>query len=76
MLKKKFTLSFAVNNPFQKFRTISFYNNSESFMQENYILMYAQNFKISFNYKFGKLNGTVKKNERRISNDDVNRGRN
>ena len=45
-------------------------------MQRNFDQMYAQNFKISFNYKFGKLNGTVKKNERGISNDDLNRGPN
>ena len=76
MLKQKATLSLGINNPFLKFRILSFYNNSQNFMQRNFDQMYAQNFKISFNYKFGKLNGTVKKNERGISNDDVNRGRN
>lgn len=76
ILNKKGTLSINLNNPFNKFRTLDFFNSSPNFTQRNFNMMYAYGFQIGFNYKFGKLNGAVKKKERGINNDDVSRGRN
>lgn len=70
-LKEKATLSINANNPWSKFLRLNFYNSSSTFKQERYFDIYYRNFNISFNYKFGKLNGNIKKNRRNIQNDDV-----
>jgi hypothetical protein len=74
ILKKKATISLSVNNPFEKFKKLDYYSSSDSFSQINYNNIYARTINVSFNYKFGKLNSQLKKNQRGISNDDVNGG--
>ena len=71
---KKATFSVYVNNPFQKFRTIDNTIRTPTSYQLTLNQMYARGFNISFNYKFGKLGGELKKNKRGISNDDVSSG--
>jgi len=68
---KKATFSVYINTPFQKFRTIDNTIRTPTSYQLTLNDMFARNFNISFNYKFGKLNSELKKNKRGISNDDV-----
>lgn len=71
---KKATLSMYISNPFQKFRTIDNTIRTPTSYQLTLNQMYARGFNISFNYKFGKLGGELKKSKRGISNDDVSGG--
>ncbi|WP_345948800.1 TonB-dependent receptor [Mucilaginibacter sp. PAMB04274] len=73
-LDKKATISVYVNTPFQKFRTIDNTIRTPTSYQLTLNDMYARTFNISFNYKFGKLSGELKKNQRGINNDDVSGG--
>jgi outer membrane receptor protein involved in Fe transport len=72
--KEKGTISLNINNPYKKFFRLDFYTRSPDFYQTNYFENYFRSINISFNYKFGKLNSNIKKNQRGISNDDVNGG--
>ncbi|WP_345954813.1 TonB-dependent receptor family protein [Mucilaginibacter sp. PAMB04168] len=74
LLDKKATISFYANTPFQKFRTIDNTIRTPTSYQLTLNDMYARTFNISFNYKFGKLSGELKKNQRGINNDDVSGG--
>jgi outer membrane receptor protein involved in Fe transport len=73
-LDKKATFSIYLNNPFQKFRTIDNTIRTPTSYQLTLNQMYARGINVSFNYKFGKLSGELKKNKRGISNDDVSGG--
>ena len=73
---KKATIALEVTNPFRKYRTIDFYNRTSDFSQANSAQTLYREIAFSFNYKFGKLKGGVKKNKRGIINDDVGGGRN
>ena len=75
ILKKKATISLNVNNPFEKYKRLDYFNSSDTFRQSNYNNVYARQINVSFNYKFGKLNGSIKKNQRGITNDDTSGGR-
>ncbi|WP_158795537.1 TonB-dependent receptor domain-containing protein [Pedobacter sp. L105] len=74
VLNKKGTISFGANMPFRKYKKVDFYSNTNEFRQSNYNQIYSRSFNISFNYKFGKLNGEIKKSQKQISNDDVSSG--
>ena len=71
---KNATLSIYVTNPFQKFRTIDNTLRTPTSYQLTLNDMYARGINLSFNYKFGKLSGDLKKNKRGINNDDVSGG--
>ncbi len=75
LLKKKATVSMSIDNPFNKYQNFDFYNSNEDFKQVENFQIFGRRFTCSFNYKFGKLNGGIKKNKRGISNDDVSGGR-
>jgi len=70
-LKKKASFSASISNPFQKYRSWKNDTSSEQFIQSETFQNYYRNFSFSFTYKFGKLNGSIKKNQRGIQNDDV-----
>ncbi|MFD1257079.1 TonB-dependent receptor domain-containing protein [Mucilaginibacter terrae] len=70
-LDKKATISVYASNPFQKFRTIDNTVRTPTSSQLTLNDMYARAVNISINYKFGKLSGELKKNQRGINNDDV-----
>ena len=70
-LKKKLSVSGSVNNPFQKFRNWKNDTNGSSFSQTESFQNYYRNFSLNLTYKFGQLNGEIKKNRRGINNDDV-----
>ena len=74
VLNKKGTISFNANMPFSKFKRLDFYSNTNDFRQSNYFDIYSRSFNISFSYKFGKLNGEIKKNQRGISGDEGSEG--
>lgn len=74
VVKDKFSLSAAVNNPFAKFRRDHRTTSGPDFDQFNNRWDYFRSFNVSLNYKFGKLKDTIKKNKRGIRNDDVQSG--
>lgn len=61
-------------NPFSKYRTLNNITRTAAFEQINNYQINYRNINLSLNYKFGKLNGSIKKNQRGISNDDVSGG--
>lgn len=71
LFNKKVIISAYVSNPLNKFLKIDFYTTTKDFEQYNYYDIYSRRINISIKYKFGKLNSSIKKNERSISNDDV-----
>ncbi|MES2064308.1 MAG: TonB-dependent receptor [Bacteroidota bacterium] len=74
LFSKKATLSLYANNPFRKFIRLDFPTRTPDFQTTAYSFNYYRNVNISFNYKFGKLNSSIKKNQRGINNDDSSSG--
>jgi outer membrane receptor protein involved in Fe transport len=72
--KKTFTVSLVANNPYSKYRTYHGYTRSNDFYNTYSGTNPYRNFAIRLNYKFGKLNGDIKKNQRGINNDDTKGG--
>ena len=70
LFNKKFMAYIAVNNPFDKFNTLDFFTKSADFQTYNANQNYYRNINVGFLYRFGKLNSTIKKNQRSINNDD------
>jgi outer membrane receptor protein involved in Fe transport len=71
IIKDKLTFSASVANPFQKFRAYRGYTEGVNFTQERTRENYFRRMFVSLNWKFGKLDGSIKKNQRSINNDDV-----
>ncbi|WP_316805454.1 outer membrane beta-barrel family protein [Pedobacter nototheniae] len=74
IIKDKLTITAGINNPFMKFRYFRTNTEGENFSQANSSQNIARSFNTSLNWKFGKLKGSIKKNERSINNDDVKSG--
>ncbi|RYE28271.1 MAG: TonB-dependent receptor [Sphingobacteriaceae bacterium] len=72
--KSKLNVSASVSNPFSRYRTLNEYTRTANFEQINNYQINYRNVNVSLNYKFGKLNSSIKKNQRGISNDDVSGG--
>lgn len=75
ILKKAGTISLALNNPFDKFNKFDFFYKTPDFASVNQAFKYYRTININFNFKFGKLNSDIKKNQRGINNDDTAAGR-
>ncbi|WP_162996547.1 TonB-dependent receptor domain-containing protein [Mucilaginibacter celer] len=73
-LNKKLTISAVANNPYSKYRTFRSTTNTVDFDQESLYHNRYRNFAVRVNFKFGKLNGEIKKNQRGINNDDTKGG--
>ncbi len=71
LLKKNATISFVANNPWSKFWIGNSYTRTTDFYQENNNYNTYRTFAIRLSYKFGKLNGDIKKNQHGINNDDT-----
>lgn len=71
---KKVYLSLYANNPFSKFVRLDFPTRTPDVQTTAYSFNYYRSFNISLNYKFGKLNSSIKKNQRGINNDDSSGG--
>lgn len=68
---KKLTINANVSNPWKKFRDWEQNFSSPQFVQSSYYQNFYRSYGINISYRFGKLDGGVKKNQRGISNDDV-----
>ena len=71
---KKFTLVLVANNPYSKFNTFRSTINSADFYQTSYNQNYYRSFAFRLNFRFGKLNSDIKKNQHGINNDDTKGG--
>jgi outer membrane receptor protein involved in Fe transport len=71
---KKFTVSLVSNNPYSKYRSYTGYTKTVDFYNSYSGTNPYRNFAIRLNYKFGKLNSEIKKNQRGINNDDTKGG--
>ncbi|MES2265195.1 MAG: TonB-dependent receptor [Bacteroidota bacterium] len=74
LFNKKATISLYANNPFKKFIRLDFPTRTPDIQTTAYSFNYYRSINISFNYKFGKLNSSIKKNQRGINNDDSSGG--
>ena len=72
--KKKLTIVLVANNPYKKFNTFRNTVNSADFYQSSYNQNYYRSFAFRINFRFGKLNSQIKKNEHGIQNDDTKGG--
>jgi len=70
----KLNVSFAANNPFKQFIKLDFFTQTPDFQNYNINYNFYRTFNLGLNYKFGGLNGSIKKNQRGISNDDTSGG--
>lgn len=70
-LDKKLTLTAQISNPWKKYRDWKQDFNTAQFIQTSNFQNFYRNYGCSISYRFGKLDGGVKKNQRGISNDDV-----
>lgn len=71
IIKDKLTFSALVANPFKKFRAYRNYTEGTNFTQERIRENPFRRINLSMSWKFGKLKGSIKKNERSINNDDT-----
>lgn len=70
-LDKKLTINANINNPWKKYRDWEQNFTTPQFIQRSNNQNFYRSYGISISYRFGKLDGGVKKNQRGISNDDV-----
>ncbi|RYY25948.1 MAG: TonB-dependent receptor [Sphingobacteriaceae bacterium] len=70
VIKDKLSVSLASNNPFTKYRNYIRETSGLNFIQSSFNQNYFRTFRASINYRFGKLQSQIKKNQRSISNDD------
>ncbi|TWR29222.1 TonB-dependent receptor [Mucilaginibacter pallidiroseus] len=71
---KKLNVSVYTNSPFSKYIKLDFQTRTNEFRTTTYNYQFYRAFGISVNYKFGKLNASIKKNQRGINNDDTSSG--
>jgi len=74
LFNKKFTVTLVANNPYSKYRAFTNTTNTPDFSQTISRENPYRHFAIRLNYKFGKLNSDIKKNQRSINNDDTKGG--
>ncbi len=72
---KRLTLSAVANNPYSQFFTFRSNTTTPDFYQSNYNQIFYRNFALRFNFKFGKLNSDIKRNQIGINNDDKKAGK-
>lgn len=71
---RKATISLVANNPYSRYHTQDSYTSTSTFYQSQYNQNPYASFAVRFNYRFGKLNSDIKKNQRGINNDDTKGG--
>jgi hypothetical protein len=74
-LNKRLTLSAVMNNPYSQYYTFRSTTTTPDFNQSTYNQIFYRSFALRFNFKFGKLNSDIKKNQRGINNDDKKAGK-
>lgn len=73
---RKMTIVLVMNNPYSKFNTFRNTINSADFYQTSFNQNYYRSFALRFNFRIGKLNSQIKRNEHGINNDDQKSGGN
>lgn len=76
IIKDKLTFSAMVSNPFKQYRAYRNYTEGETFTQERIRENIFRRASIGLNWKFGKFEGSIKKSERSINNDDTKKSSN
>ncbi len=71
---KKFTLVLVANNPYAKFNTFRSTINSASFYENTISQNYYRSLAFRLNFRFGKLNSDIKREQHGINNDDTKGG--
>jgi len=71
---RKLTFVLVLNNPYHKYQTFSNTINSTDFYQTSYNQNYYRSMAVRVNFRFGKLNSDIKKNQHGIENDDTKGG--
>jgi hypothetical protein len=74
-MNKRLTLSAVMNNPYSQFYTFRSTTTTPDFYQSSYNQIFYRSFALRFNFKFGKLNSDIRKNQRGINNDDKKAGK-
>lgn len=74
VLKKKGTITISGNNVYAKYLTLRSVATGEDFSQISYNQSYYRTIVVLFSYRFGKLNGELRKNQHGINNDDIKSG--
>ena len=74
LFNKKLTVALAASNPYSKYFKFNSYTSTPDFYQQSVNQIRYSNYRISLNYKFGKLKSDIKKNQRGINNDDTKSG--
>lgn len=69
-LKKKIDVSLNISNPFKKYQSSSGTTGDDTFFQHFMSRQLTRRFSIYIGYRFGKMDTSVKKARRTISNDD------
>ncbi|MDB5132211.1 MAG: TonB-dependent receptor [Mucilaginibacter sp.] len=68
---KKLTLVLVANNPYHKYNSFRSTINSTEFYQNTFNQNYYRSLAFRINFRFGKLNSDIKKNQHGIENDDT-----
>jgi len=71
---KRFTFVLVANNPYKKFNNITSTTRSNDFYQTSLNQNYYRSLAFRLNFRFGKLNSDIKKNQHGIENDDTKGG--
>ena len=71
---RKLTLVLVANNPYYKYKTFRNTINSADFYQTTFNQNYYRSLAFRVNFRFGKLNSDIKKNQHGIENDDTKGG--
>lgn len=70
LFDKQLSISASVSNPFEKYRNWDTRFTTGDFISEYTSRTRYRRFNFSLNYRFGRLNSSIKKNKRGINNDD------
>jgi hypothetical protein len=71
---KRMTLVLVANNPYKKYNTFTSTTTASDFYQTSYNQNYYRSLAFRLNFKIGKLNSDIKKNQHGIQNDDTKGG--
>ncbi|MBS1916040.1 MAG: TonB-dependent receptor [Bacteroidetes bacterium] len=74
-MNKKATIAFVANNPYSQLFTYHSHTTTPDFYQYSFGQEPYRAFTLRFNFKFGRLNSDIKRNQRGINNDDTKAGK-
>ncbi len=69
-MNKKATIALSANNPYSRLFTFRSHSETPDFYQASFGQEPYRGFTLRLNFKFGRLNSEIKKNQRGINNDD------